>query len=105
MKCTLLERLNELSDKLAKSALVSAIAGGSTIKLDLPFELVKFSLSGRKVSGSPCLAREADWGYRVAEFLFDETDIIQKIRLPPCLVGRSGCCHVRLSKNVPCLAE
>jgi hypothetical protein len=52
VNCTLPEWLNELSDKLAKSALVSAIAGGLAIKGDLPFKLVKFSLSGHKVSGS-----------------------------------------------------
>ncbi len=42
------ERLNNQADKLAKSKLVLAIAGGHTIKGYLPFELVHFSLSGKK---------------------------------------------------------
>ncbi len=74
--CNLPERLNDQADRFAKSALVSAIAGGSTIKGDLPFEVVKLSLSGRKVSGSLCLALEVDWGYQAAESLFDARDII-----------------------------
>ncbi len=89
MNCTLPEQLNELSDKLVKSALVSAIAGGLSIEGYLPLELVKFSLSGRKVSGSLCLALEAHWGYRAAESLFDKKDIIQKSDLT--LSGGRGC--------------
>jgi hypothetical protein len=70
------ERLNNQADKLAKSALVSALAGGHTIKGNLPFELVHFSLSGNKVSGSPRLALEADWGYHPVETLYVFKDII-----------------------------
>jgi hypothetical protein len=65
-------------DKLAKSALVSAIASGSRIEGDLPFKGVWFSLSGNKISSSPCLALEANWGYHAVELLYDEKDIIQK---------------------------
>jgi hypothetical protein len=43
--CTLPERLKDQADKLAKDALISA-SGGSTIESDLPFKVVKFSLSG-----------------------------------------------------------
>jgi hypothetical protein len=76
--CSLLERLNNQLDKLAKSVLVSAIAGRSRIEGDLAFKVVRFSLSGNKVSSSPCLALKANWGYRVAELLYDEKDIIRK---------------------------
>jgi hypothetical protein len=44
--CTLPKRLNDQADKLAKDALIFAISGGSTIEGDLPFKVVKFSLSG-----------------------------------------------------------
>jgi hypothetical protein len=43
--CTLPKRLNNQADKLAKDALISAISGGSMIEGDLPFKVVKFSLS------------------------------------------------------------
>jgi hypothetical protein len=43
--CTLPEKLNNQADKLAKDALISAISGGSTIEGDLPFKVVKLSLS------------------------------------------------------------
>jgi hypothetical protein len=74
--CTLPECLNDQADKLAKSALVSAITGDSIIDGDRPFEVVKCSLSGRKVNGSPQSALEADWGYCAAEDLFDEKSIV-----------------------------
>jgi hypothetical protein len=61
--CNLSEWLNDQADKLVKRALLSAIAGGSTIKVYLPFEVVKLTLSGWKVCGSPHLALKADWGY------------------------------------------
>jgi hypothetical protein len=42
--------------KLAKRALLSAIADGHTITVDYPLEPIQFSLSGTRVIGSPCLA-------------------------------------------------
>jgi hypothetical protein len=75
--CNLPEQLNNQADSLAKSELLSAIAGGSTIKGDLPFKVVNLTLSGRKVSGSPCLALEGDWGYQAAKSLFNARDIIR----------------------------
>jgi hypothetical protein len=54
------------------------IAGGSKIEGDIPFKVVWFSLSGNKVSSSPHLAFEVDWGYSAAELLYDEKDIIRK---------------------------
>jgi hypothetical protein len=58
--CTLPERLNNQADKVAKDALIFAISGGSTIEGGLPFEVVKFSLSGNQVHGSPHQALEVD---------------------------------------------
>jgi hypothetical protein len=76
--CTLLERLNDQADRLAKHALISAIAGRAVIGGDLPFEVVKLSLSRRKVSGSIREALEVDWGYRAAEYLFEEKGIVRR---------------------------
>ncbi len=63
---------------MAKSALLSTIAGSSTIKGDIPFEVVvKLTLSGQRVRPSPCLALKADWGYRAAQSLYDARDLIR----------------------------
>jgi hypothetical protein len=43
---------------------------------DFPFEVVKFKLLGKKVSGSPRQALDADWGYHAALELNDTKDII-----------------------------
>ena len=75
---TLPERLNHQADLLAKQALLSAIHGGPTISGDFPFEVVRMKLSGKRVSGSPRLALEADWGYRAARELFEKKQIIRR---------------------------
>jgi ribonuclease HI len=70
------ERLNDQADRLAKAALLSAIAGGHVMTGDFPFEVVKLEISGKRVRGSPRLALDADWGYRYARKLFHEKDIV-----------------------------
>ncbi len=50
---TLAERLNHQSDILAKDSLLSAIAGGSLMEGDFPFEPTRFKLSGKRVCTSP----------------------------------------------------
>ncbi len=75
--CTLPKRLNNQAEKLAKDALISAISGSSTIEGALPFEVVKFSLSGNQVHGSPHQALEVDWRYRTAQALYDTKNIIR----------------------------
>jgi hypothetical protein len=72
------ERLNDQADKLAKTALLSAIAGGHVITGDFPFEVVKIKISGKRVCGSPRQALESDWGYRSARELFHDKDILCK---------------------------
>jgi hypothetical protein len=57
--CTLPKQLNGQADKLAKCSLLSAIAGGLVMEGDFPFEVVKFKLSSKRVSGSPRQALEA----------------------------------------------
>ena len=77
-RSTLPERLNHQADLLAKQALLSAIHGGPSIEGDFPFEVVRMKLSGKRVSGSPRLALEADWGYRAARELFEKKQIIRR---------------------------
>ena len=48
------------------------------MKGDFPFEIVKLKLSGKRVSGSPRQALEANWGYCVARPLFDSQNIIRQ---------------------------
>jgi hypothetical protein len=74
---TLPKRLNDQADKLAKDALISAISGSSEIEGDFPFEVMKFSLSGNQVHGSPCRALEVDWGYCAAQALCDTKNTIR----------------------------
>jgi hypothetical protein len=45
---------------------------------DFPFEIVKLILSGKRVSGSPRQALEADWGYPATRLLFDLKNIIRQ---------------------------
>ncbi len=61
---------------MEKCSLLSAIVGGLVVEGDFPFEVVKFKLSGKRVSGSPWQALEADWGYHAALELYDAKDII-----------------------------
>ena len=72
------ERLNDQADRLAKTALLSAIAGGHVMTGNFPFEVVKIEISGKRVCGSPRQALEADWGYRSARKLFHDKDILCK---------------------------
>ncbi len=76
--CTLPERLNHQADKLAKGSLLSAIDGGHTMEGDFPFEIVKLKLSGKRVSGSPWEALEADWVYWAAWALYESKNIIRQ---------------------------
>ncbi len=49
-RSTLPKQLNGQENKLAKYSLLSAIAGGSVMDGDFPFEVVKFKLLGKPVS-------------------------------------------------------
>jgi hypothetical protein len=64
--CTLPKRLKDQADKLAKCSLLSAIAGVSVMEGDFPFEVIMFKLLGKRVSGSPQLPLEVDWGHCAA---------------------------------------
>ena len=77
-RCSIPEQMNNQADKPAKSALLHAILGGDVISGDFPYELVNMKVSGKQVSGSPCQALEASWGYRAAQSLFSEKNIIRQ---------------------------
>jgi hypothetical protein len=72
------KRLNNQVDKLAKKSLIHAIASGHIIRGNFPFELVLFTLSSKKVCGSPQQALELDWGYQAAQALFSKKDIVHR---------------------------
>ncbi len=52
-QCSLPEHLNEIADKLAKRALVNAIAGGGVIYGEFPLESIKINISGVRFRSSP----------------------------------------------------
>ncbi len=72
------ERLNDQADKLVKTALLSAIAGGHVMTGDFPFEVVKLEISGKWVRGSPRQALDSDWGFWSARELFHEKNILSR---------------------------
>ena len=106
--CTLAERLNHQADILAKESLVSAIARGSLMEGDFPFEPTRFKLSGTTVCSSPRQSLEKDWGYRTAQTLYAEKNIVQKEDfhlvwwdgLDRAMAGYPKSYRVRLTKHV-----
>jgi hypothetical protein len=72
------ECFKDQADKLAKAALLHAIAGGSAYEGDFPFEMVTINLTGKRVGGSPCQASQEHWGNNAAKLLFVEKDIIEQ---------------------------
>jgi hypothetical protein len=60
--CILPEKLNDQANRLAKNALLFAIAGGQIISGDFPFEPVRFKLKGTRICGLIRHALELNWG-------------------------------------------
>jgi hypothetical protein len=58
------------------SSLCNSQRIGLVMEGDFSFEVVKFKLLGKQVSGSPWQVLEADWGYRAALELYDAKDIL-----------------------------
>jgi hypothetical protein len=81
------EQMNNQADKLAKSALLHTILGRDVISGGFPFELVNMKVSDERVSGSPCQALEASWGYRAARSLFSKKKHYPTRRFSPGVVG------------------
>ena len=75
---TLPEQLNDQADKLAKGVLEAAIAGGAITEGDLPLEILRLSVAGVRVTGSPRIALKTAWGYRAAKALFDARDLVRE---------------------------
>ncbi len=70
--CTLAEKMNFYADELAKLSLQSAIARDDAFDGDFLLESIRFSLSGKRVTGSPSRAI-------VACELFNKKQIIHEM--------------------------
>ena len=73
------ERVNCPADKLASEALVEGVASQCFISSSLPFENTRLLVKGRTVTGSPKNAITQSWGARVAQTLFHQRNIVQKM--------------------------
>jgi hypothetical protein len=77
-QCSLAKKLNYYANELAKRAHLSAISGGHFITGHYPLEPIIILLSRTRVTGLPWLALEKHWGYKIAQNLFKEKQIIQE---------------------------
>jgi hypothetical protein len=75
---TLPERLTDQADKLAKGVLEAVIAGGAITEGDLPLKILRLSVAGVRVTGSPRIVLETAWGYQAAKALFDAKDLVRE---------------------------
>jgi hypothetical protein len=75
-QCTLAKKMNYYADELAKLALQSAISGGNIISGNYPPKPISVLISGMRVTGSPCLALEKHWGYKIARDLYSDKQIV-----------------------------
>jgi hypothetical protein len=71
-------KLNYYADELAKLALQSAISGGNIISGNYPLEPISILTSGTRVTGSPHLALEKHWAYKIAQSLYSNNQIIHE---------------------------
>ena len=77
-KCTLKEKINIKVDRLAKTALLSAIQHNEYIESGFPGEHITVVADGMKVTGSLKLAIERSHGSKVAQQLYDEESILAR---------------------------
>ena len=73
--CTMIERLNDGYDRLAKTALIYAASSGSFIDPNFPFEQLRIS-TNKRVTGSIRAAIDRHWGHSTAKRFFNDTSII-----------------------------
>jgi hypothetical protein len=76
--CSFPKPLNNQANKLAKQSLLHVILGGAVIKGDFPFKLVKIKVFVTRVSGSPRLALELNWGYSTMLTLFSNKQLVRR---------------------------
>jgi hypothetical protein len=99
---TTAKRFNNQADKLAKAALLHAIARGSAYEGDFPFD--DYKMTGKRVGGSPRQVLEEHWQYNAAKLLLVEIDHIKPENFH--LVWWDGVRAAMASypKNVSCMA-
>jgi hypothetical protein len=77
-QCTLTKKMTYYANELAKLALQSAISGGNIISGNYPLKPISVLTSGTRVTGSPCLALEKHWGYKIAHYLYSDKQFIHE---------------------------
>ena len=75
---SLKKRMNVLVDELAKLALGAGVVDGKYIDRDFPFEQVRISIKGKKVSGSLRKATNDHWSYITAKHFFHTRRIVNR---------------------------
>ena len=75
---TLEERINGMSDRLAKRALLAAVATGAFISSNFLFESLRLRFGCTKVTGQPRAALNEYWGQRVARNWFNKKWIVRQ---------------------------
>ena len=78
-QCSLAKKLNYYADELAMLALQSAISGGNNISGNYTLEPISVLTSWTRDMGSPCLALEKHWGYKIAQDLYSNKQIVYEI--------------------------
>jgi len=75
---TLREQINVIVDRLAGLGLIAAIANDEYISSDFPFEQIRVTTDGKKVTGSLKKAFNRVWSYKTAKVFFHEKHIVNK---------------------------
>jgi hypothetical protein len=75
---TLREQMNVTVDKLAKVGLIAGVTDDDYISSDFPFEQLRVSIDGKKVTGSLRSAFNQHWSHRTAREFFHERGIVSK---------------------------
>ena len=75
---TLVERINVIVDRLAKRALIAGVVTQEFINSLFPFEQVRVTLDGRKVTGSPRRAFDRYWGERTARDFYHSKHLVNR---------------------------
>ena len=73
---TLREKVNVTVDELAKLGLISGMTDGDMINSEYPFEQIRVSTGGHKVTGSLKKASNSHWSHSTARELYHSKRII-----------------------------
>jgi predicted RNA-binding Zn-ribbon protein involved in translation (DUF1610 family) len=75
---TLREQINVIVDRLAGLGLIAEIANDEYISSNFPFEQIRVTTDGKKVTGSLKKAFNRAWSYKTAKVFFHEKHIVNK---------------------------